>query len=250
MEKVNGEQPDFLGESENSISISQKDVKESSQENDGSLLGKFKTTGDLENAYNSLQAEFTKKCQRLKVLENQINNDKNNDLTTTIEKKSDDGNNIAVKVDEKVNNNSDKNFDTTPKILNTPKLYETDSWETKVSELLSLHPNAKKFSKEISEELLIDDNLGKSENGLIDAYNKVIAKNYKSPEELASDSSFITNYVLNNKNFNELLMKAYLAKLDNNAPTLISGNGVSLINNSNSPKSLEEAKEVALRLLS
>lgn len=33
-------------------------------------LGKFKDTNALLNAYNSLQAEFTKRCQRLKELEN------------------------------------------------------------------------------------------------------------------------------------------------------------------------------------
>lgn len=33
-------------------------------------LGKFKDVNALLNAYNSLQAEFTKRCQRLKELEN------------------------------------------------------------------------------------------------------------------------------------------------------------------------------------
>ncbi len=35
-------------------------------------LGKFKDVGALVNAYNSLQAEFTKRCQRLKELEGKI----------------------------------------------------------------------------------------------------------------------------------------------------------------------------------
>ena len=34
------------------------------------LLGKFKDVNALKNAYNSLQAEFTKRCQRIKELEN------------------------------------------------------------------------------------------------------------------------------------------------------------------------------------
>lgn len=37
-------------------------------------LGKFKDVGALVNAYNSLQAEFTKRCQRLKELESKIEN--------------------------------------------------------------------------------------------------------------------------------------------------------------------------------
>lgn len=35
-------------------------------------LGKFKDVQSLVNAYNSLQAEFTKRCQRLKELESKI----------------------------------------------------------------------------------------------------------------------------------------------------------------------------------
>ena len=42
-------------------------------------LGKFKDVNDLLNAYNSLQAEFTKRCQRLKELEG---TDKSADKTT------------------------------------------------------------------------------------------------------------------------------------------------------------------------
>ena len=39
-------------------------------------LGKFKDVGALLNAYNSLQSEFTKRCQKIKELESKINDDK------------------------------------------------------------------------------------------------------------------------------------------------------------------------------
>ena len=39
-------------------------------------LGKFKDVNALLNAYNSLQAEFTKRCQRLKELEGAVKADK------------------------------------------------------------------------------------------------------------------------------------------------------------------------------
>ena len=38
-------------------------------------LGKFKDVGALINAYNSLQAEFTKRCQRIKELESKALSD-------------------------------------------------------------------------------------------------------------------------------------------------------------------------------
>ena len=39
------------------------------------LLGKFKDVNALKNAYNSLQAEFTKRCQRIKELEGEREKD-------------------------------------------------------------------------------------------------------------------------------------------------------------------------------
>ena len=36
-------------------------------------LGKFKDVGALLNAYNSLQSEFTKRCQKIKELESKVN---------------------------------------------------------------------------------------------------------------------------------------------------------------------------------
>ena len=38
-------------------------------------LGKFKDVGALLNAYNSLQSEFTKRCQKIKELESKVNVD-------------------------------------------------------------------------------------------------------------------------------------------------------------------------------
>ena len=39
-------------------------------------LGKFKDVGALLNAYNSLQSEFTKRCQKIKELESKVSDDK------------------------------------------------------------------------------------------------------------------------------------------------------------------------------
>ena len=49
-------------------------------------LGKFKDVNALLNAYNSLEAEFTKRCQKIKELESTIGADK-----TTVPAKVEDG---------------------------------------------------------------------------------------------------------------------------------------------------------------
>jgi len=59
-------------------------------------LGKFKNTESLLTAYNNLQAEFTRKCQRLKELEKVINETEN--LTEKLKLKNEEN-------DENVENN-------------------------------------------------------------------------------------------------------------------------------------------------
>ncbi|MDE6583283.1 MAG: hypothetical protein K2K31_01370, partial [Clostridia bacterium] len=78
MEEIkNGEQPEMLEtlqEEKNmgSPKVSDKEnVDESklSEAERGVPIGKFKSVEDLYNAYNNLQSEFTRKCQRLSELE-------------------------------------------------------------------------------------------------------------------------------------------------------------------------------------
>lgn len=51
-------------------------------------LGKFKDVNALLNAYNSLQSEFTKRCQRVKELESALTVDKVTAPTENVEKQA------------------------------------------------------------------------------------------------------------------------------------------------------------------
>lgn len=68
MEEENNieEQPSFEGSSE---PIEVEQTAESSEAERGVPVGKFKSVDDLYDAYNNLQSEFTRKCQRLAELE-------------------------------------------------------------------------------------------------------------------------------------------------------------------------------------
>lgn len=66
MEELKNEQTDFKG-----IDTAGAEDVVSDQEEKVSL-GKFKDVNALLSAYNSLQSEFTKRCQKLKELETQI----------------------------------------------------------------------------------------------------------------------------------------------------------------------------------
>ena len=61
------EQPEDLVLDENSDGSQQGEEKEEAQEIEakGETIGKFKNVGDLLDAYNNLEKEFTKKCQQL-----------------------------------------------------------------------------------------------------------------------------------------------------------------------------------------
>ena len=62
-------------------------------------LGKFKDVGALLNAYNSLQSEFTKRCQKIKELESKIVDDK----TTVPSKESVSTNQVDTTLIDKEN---------------------------------------------------------------------------------------------------------------------------------------------------
>ena len=64
MEEFKNEQTETTLESQNKTQSTEGSVVEVS-------LGKFKDVSALLSAYNSLQAEFTKRCQRIKELESQ-----------------------------------------------------------------------------------------------------------------------------------------------------------------------------------
>lgn len=81
----------------------------SSSQSNGSQLGKFKDTEALLSAYNSLQVEFTKKCQKLSELEKQqipveqspiFMNENWSDKVTEFLSKNQDAKNYASEISE------------------------------------------------------------------------------------------------------------------------------------------------------
>lgn len=64
----------IINEQANAQNIQPAEAEQVSSEQEGTAsFGKFKSAEALLNAYNSLQAEFTKRCQRIKELEDTTN---------------------------------------------------------------------------------------------------------------------------------------------------------------------------------
>ncbi len=186
-EEIVREQPELEEENENLIAQSE-----------GSL-GKFKDAESLLKAYNNLQAEFTKKCQKLSALENEKNK--------TI-------------------------------------FYEED-WNKRVANFLEKNPEAKKYSKEISEKILNSPELKSSENALELAWSSIAMKNYVEPEKLASDKTFLNSYIFNNEEIKKQVLENYLKEIKTAPPVISGSRGAKLSSKEEyAPKNLNDAKKI------
>ena len=204
IEKLHGEQPNstdtsFAAARENSGSL---DVES------GSPFGKFKDANSLLTAYNSLQSEFTKKCQALSELQRKADN------TTE----------------------------------NVVPCYSRENWQSELSDFMESHQFAKKFSKEIAEEISSDKALANSPHSLQLAYARVLEKHYKDDDAIKNEN-VIKQVVQQNQSLREEIVKEYLDNLKK-SPSLMSSNrgGAVGLSPFETPKNMKEAGEMARKL--
>ena len=179
------------------------DDSTTSSNNDGSQLGKFKDAQSLLFAYNNLQAEFTKKCQRLSELEKQ------NSKETAV--------------------------------------FEVEDWQNQVSNFVNSHKDAKRFAKEISQEILSNPSLQTNKDALEIAWAKVISQNYKNPAEVVNDDKFIDDYVLSNEQIKQKIISNYIKDLENKKlPPFVSASqgGTIAFSSTKKANTLSEAKQL------
>ena len=229
-EKI-GEQP--------SVEESVFEEKTGEENKPGSPFGKFKTAESLLDAYNNLQSEFTKKCQKISELQKNI--EENND---NVKKNMLENNSVNGLEQAKNNDSGDENL--TAK--NETPLYLQDGWQGMVDEFVTTHKYAINIMTELAEVLKNDPKLASNENCLDLAYNKILAQKFKCEDELLESEDFINNYVLTNEKIKMKVISNYLSDLDREkTPPVISekrGSYTSL-NSSKKISSLSEAREVA-----
>ena len=179
-------------------------------------LGKFKDTESMLNAYNNLQAEFTKKCQKL------------SDVTKELQE-----------IQKTLEQNKKEDM----------PLYEKENWQEAVESFLSKNGKAQKYSKEISDEILQDPDLAKSPNALPLAWERVMNKNFYSPEMLAEDKDFINEKILSKSEVKKQVLEEYFKQLQNTEnPPVIARAGNTLKVTTVVPKSMSEAKAMVEEL--
>lgn len=218
------------------------------KEQSGSPFGKFKNADSLFEAYNNLQSEFTRKCQKVKELELKLNDNLsvNSDLTENISENIVENikNNNENSVAENLYKNNTENQETDkPQYLNS-------DWQTNVAEFIKNNPDAKHFAKEISDVLINNKEIANLKNALDISYAMVLSKKYKPAEVLLNDEDFINSQILSNENLKNKIISNYIKQVSQQkVPPVISKTSGSYFGlQKNIPKSLEDAKKQAEQL--
>lgn len=236
------EQP-VISDSEGSV-IEQNSTEEKVQiqsEKTGSIFGKFKDAETLLNAYNSLEKEFTRKSQQLAKLKEQTSN-----LALS------DKDNIAVENNIDTEQNSEK-LEIKTNIQTAKLSISDDDWKTLKESFLAKNPEAKQYSKEISQFLIENKDFLKSPNCLEYAYTIIKQKNQARPEDLLNDQTFVKEKIMTNQSIKDEIIKEYLNSLTtgNQMPKFISGTtqSISVTRPDNKPKTIKEASMMLKKLL-
>ena len=196
---------------------------------DGSPIGKFKSVDALYSAYNNLQAEFTKKCQKLSELQKEIESKIVNSDITEI--------------------SNDKLPQSSVEVVTPPKNetydYLSDTWDIEVNEFLKANPEARAKAEAICNEKINDPLLT-----LKQAYDRVLAKEYKEPNKLAEDDTFLNEYIYNSEKIKQRVLQDYFSSLEVGPTPFLMGKGANAVT-ANQPKvagSLDEAGKMAVSL--
>lgn len=236
----------------------------------GSPFGKFKDSTSLLSAYNSLQAEFTRKSQRLAELEKSFAlSQKHTALqpeTNASENKAEineseinfksQNANVLNSVNENVNALNSVNANTSEKTQSEAQetqtrdpipQYKKENWREKVAAFIAKNPEAKAQAKAMAEVLISDKNLASLDNCLELAFRLSDSKTRKKPEFLATDEGFLKEYIVNNPRAQELIIGNYINSLKAvKTPPVVTTGKTSTIPVSPPKKlnSMEEAREM------
>ena len=214
-EKINGEQPTEQDANVQSEIVENEDKGTTLAGAEVGSLGKFKDAESMLKAYNNLQAEFTKKCQKLSEVSKKLEE---------IETKQKEAEAVVP-------------------------VYKEENWEQNVSAFLEQNAEAKEFKSQIASEILNDKQLQALPNALELAWARVMKKEYASPKKLAEDDDFINNQILSQKQVQERVLNEYFKAIQaNKTPSVIAKSGAVAKGVSQNPTTMQEAKQLVQKL--
>ena len=222
----------------------------SSIQNEGSVcLGKFKDVSSLLDAYNALQAEFTRKSQKLaelsklqtenKCVQNISKNDENFEKINQNEAQKESGLGQKEVLLQQTN--------TEDASENKPQL-DAKLFDAQVKKFFVTHDDAKVFAKQVSKILLENPSMQKLDNAVELAYKIAKSETKKTPEEFLKDENFLNQYVLGSEEVSKKVLQNILDKARVSAPKIISSPlGGACSKSVSVPQNLEDAKDFILK---
>lgn len=230
-------------ENENNLIQSSEKLK-----NDGSEFGKFKDVKSLLDAYNNLQSEFTRKCQKLAEITKLQN-------TQNVTQKNE--NNLEMfKINENIEQNivdlGDKGVPSQNKenvVVSENK--SAINFDKQVKNFFAENNDAKEFSERMGEILLENPDLRKLDNAVDVAFKLAKGESLKAPKDLVKDDNFLNDYVLNSPEVTQKIIDKMLDKAQSiEAPKVISSTFGSSVSFSDIKlQNLEDAKNYILKKL-
>ncbi len=209
----------------------------------GSILGKFKSVEDLSQAYASLQAEFTKKSQKLSELLKRDNSPQSSGAMQNF---------VLQETKPEMEPKEEPQMEQKPEVKSDEPLFEQPTWKETVAQFLKQNPVAKQFASEITNLLLSDKALASQPYSLDLAFGRVLAKHYKTDGDRMNDEQFLQNFVLNNEKVKQLIFKNTLLSVQKQKTPTTMGtqSGAYLgLTPQERPNSLQEANKVLERML-
>lgn len=205
-------------------------MSEVGSQNQEGKLGKFKSVEALMDAYENLQAEFTKKCQLLSQLKKSEENEEKVDMAVVDNQEN--ANSQSQKLDGVEESKEKKN----------------EFSEEGLQEFLSQFGEAKGYEQEIKNNL---SSLSKQSDPYVVAWAEVLLKNLK--ESNASSDPIINQYVLSDEKVRNKILQDYFISLNKSQPPIVissqSGERLSGVL-PDSPKTLADAKKQLEKMFS
>lgn len=232
----------------------------------GSLnnMGKFKTVKALLDAYNNLQSEFTRKCQKIKEYEKDKIESEN---LTSCENEKSQNENLEIKNCEKTNFEEEKiadenvfsekenakQEDISEKEQEVKKENKDNDEETllKQDDLLQFL-NQNNLAKNFEDEIVSLSKESENQNPFELAWAKIVLSHLDKNENKASDP-IINQYVINDDNVKNKIIENYLTELNSQKPpiTISSQKGERVCGvMPKHPQTLEEAKGIVKQMFS
>ena len=127
--------------------------------------------------------------------------------------------------------------------------YESEEeWKDAADKFFEKTPSAKAFAKEMACEIAADPTLKQGRDCFEKALVRVMAKTYRTPEQLMADGQFLKEYVLGSEEVKRAVIEGYLKGIAGTQPpmTLPSG-GQSAAAPARRPRTVKEAGDMLLK---